>query len=136
MGLVIDPKDIDSLKRVADRERSPMHNVGEVTGDMHFSFESKMKNEKPMDLDLSDMFGSSPKTVMNDRTSTSKYSEIVYNQSLLSNYLYQIFKLESVACKDWLTNKVDRCVTGKVAKQQCTGSLQLPLKCWCNGFGL
>ena len=36
-------------------------------------------------------------------------------------------QLEAVACKDWLTNKVDRCVTGKVAKQQCCGSLQLPL---------
>ena len=37
------------------------------------------------------------------------------------------FDLESVACKDWLTNKVDRCVTGKVALQQCTGPLHLPL---------
>ena len=36
-------------------------------------------------------------------------------------------QLEAVACKDWLTNKVDRCVGGKVAKQQCAGPLQLPL---------
>ena len=38
-----------------------------------------------------------------------------------------VLNLESVACKDWLTNKVDRCVSGKVALQQCTGPLQLPL---------
>jgi len=35
--------------------------------------------------------------------------------------------LEAVACKDWLTNKVDRSVTGKIARQQCQGELQLPL---------
>lgn len=38
-----------------------------------------------------------------------------------------MLSLESVACKDWLTNKVDRCVGGRVAKQQCTGIFQLPL---------
>ena len=42
-------------------------------------------------------------------------------------YLENVLSIESVACKDWLTNKVDRCVTGKVAKQQCTGEIQLPL---------
>ena len=38
-----------------------------------------------------------------------------------------VLQLESVACKDWLTNKVDRCVTGRVAQQQTVGELQLPL---------
>ena len=48
---------------------------------------------------------------------------VVYFKFILKTVL----KLESVACKDWLTNKVDRCVGGKVAKQQCVGPLQLPL---------
>ena len=38
-----------------------------------------------------------------------------------------VLQLEAVACKDWLTNKVDRSVTGKIARQQCQGELQLPL---------
>ena len=38
-----------------------------------------------------------------------------------------MLQLEAVACKDWLTNKVDRSVTGKIARQQCQGRLQLPL---------
>ena len=38
-----------------------------------------------------------------------------------------VLQLEAVACKDWLTNKVDRSVTGRIAKQQCVGQLQLPL---------
>ena len=80
-----------------------------------------------MDLDLSALFGSSPKTVMTDETVVTNYEELHYYASQLQNYLVQVLQLESVACKDWLTNKVDRCVGGKVAKQQCAGALQLPL---------
>lgn len=127
MGLVIGEKDIDILQRVADRERSPMYTVGDVTGDHHFTFESSTTGKKPMDFALEDMFGSSPKTVMTDKTVTANYSEAAYDQNKINDYLNQVLQLEAVACKDWLTNKVDRCVGGKVAKQQCAGPLQLPL---------
>ncbi|GLR17041.1 phosphoribosylformylglycinamidine synthase [Portibacter lacus] len=127
MGLVIGEKDLGLLKEIADRERSPMYNVGVVTGDDHFTFKSDKTGEKPMDLELSDMFGSSPKTIMNDRKLDRKYEEITYDKDKIHDYLSQVLKLEAVACKDWLTNKVDRCVGGKVAKQQCVGPLQLPL---------
>ena len=127
MGLVIAEKHIDTLQKIADRERSPMYTVGDVTGNDRFTFESKTKGDKPMDLALEDMFGSSPKTIMNDVTINRKYSELSYNSNNFHNYLDQVLQLEAVACKDWLTNKVDRCVGGKVAKQQCAGPLQLPL---------
>jgi len=127
IGLVIGQENIDFLKRIADRERSPMYEVGDVTGDHHFSFESKSTGAKPMAFDLADMFGSSPKMIMNDVTVDRKYEEVTYSTSELEDYLEQVLQLEAVACKDWLTNKVDRCVGGKVAKQQCAGSLQLPL---------
>lgn len=127
MGLVIGQKNIDKLKIVADRERSPMYEVGEVTSDNRFSFESNEKGTKPMDFELSDMFGSSPKTIMEDVSVPTNYSDLEYSQNEIPNYLEQVLQLEAVACKDWLTNKVDRCVGGKVAKQQCAGPLQLPL---------
>ncbi|WP_339627571.1 phosphoribosylformylglycinamidine synthase [uncultured Maribacter sp.] len=127
MGLVIGKKDIDLLKRIADRERSPMYEVGDVTGDDRFTFESKTNGAKPMDLALSDMFGSSPKTVMTDKTVERNYKNAEYSLEFFHDYLDAVLQLEAVACKDWLTNKVDRCVGGKVAKQQCVGPLQLPL---------
>lgn len=127
MGLVIGEKDIDKLKRIAKRERSPFYEVGEVTNDHKFKFESKKTGEKPMDFNLEDMFGSSPKTIMNDVTIERVYDSLVYSPSKIKEYLLNILSLESVASKDWLTNKVDRCVTGKVAKQQCVGPLQIPL---------
>ncbi len=127
MGLVIGQKDIDTLERIAARERSPMYQVGDVTGDHRFTFESKTKGDKPMDLALEDMFGSSPKTIMKDQTISRNYDDLSYSVSDFQKYLEQVLQLEAVACKDWLTNKVDRCVGGRVAKQQCAGPLQLPL---------
>lgn len=127
MGLVIGQKDIETLKRIADRERSPMYQVGDVTGDHRFTFESKTTGAKPMDFELADMFGSSPKMIMKDVSVERNFTEINYKEADFESYLEQVLQLEAVACKDWLTNKVDRCVGGKVAKQQCAGPLQLPL---------
>ena len=104
-----------------------MYQVGDVTGDHRFTFESKSTGAKPMDYALEDFFGSSPKVVMTDKTIDRKYSDLEYSNQNIPTYLEQVLQLEAVACKDWLTNKVDRCVGGKVAKQQCAGSSQLPL---------
>src|SRR5690554_1115675 len=127
MGLVIGQNDIDTLQRVAERERSPMYTVGEVMGNQRFTFESSSTGAKPMDFALEEMFGSSPKTIMKDETIVYNYADPEYEKEEVYNYLNQVLQLEAVACKDWLTNKVDRCVGGRVAKQQCTGPLQLPL---------
>ena len=127
MGLVLKAKDIETLQRVAERERAPMYVVGDITGDHRFTFESSTTGEKPMDLMLGDMFGSSPKTILKDRNIPNNFSSATYDTSKLLDYLTAVLQLEAVACKDWLTNKVDRCVTGRVARQQNCGSLHLPL---------
>ena len=127
MGLVIGEQHLDTLQKIAERERSPMYTVGEVTGNNRFTFESKTTANKPMDLALEDMFGSSPKTILTDNTVVRSYKNPRYKRKNLDIYLKQVLQLEAVACKDWLTNKVDRCVGGKVAKQQCVGPLQIPL---------
>lgn len=127
MGLVIGQEHIETLQKIADRERSPMYTVGTVTGNHRFTFESATTGAKPMDLELKDMFGSSPKVIMEDKTIDRKYEPVTYDKAQLNIYLEQVLQLEAVASKDWLTNKVDRCVGGRVAKQQCAGPLQLPL---------
>lgn len=127
MGLVIGKEDVKLLKDIADRERAPMYEVGTVSGDHRFSFVSKTTGERPMDLALEDMFGSAPKTIMADKTISRNYQAPTYTLEKFQDYLDQVLQLEAVASKDWLTNKVDRCVGGKVAKQQCAGPLQLPL---------
>jgi phosphoribosylformylglycinamidine synthase len=127
MGLVMDEKHIAHITKIAERERAPIYVVGETTGDHRFVFENKKSGVNPMDWDLHHMFGSSPKTILEDRKAASNFDEVTYDVAKISDYLNNVLQLEAVACKDWLTNKVDRCVTGRVAKQQTAGPIQLPL---------
>ncbi|NOZ47427.1 MAG: phosphoribosylformylglycinamidine synthase [Chlorobi bacterium] len=127
MGLVVKKSNIEELKRISIRERAPLYIVGEVTKDYRFVFEHSKTGEKCIDLHLADMFGNPPKTILTDKNTKENYKPVKYNQQKLEEYIEQVLQLESVACKDWLTNKVDRSVTGRIAKQQCAGEIQLPL---------
>ena len=127
MGLVISEKDFNKLKEICDRERAPIYKVGKVIDNGRFLVRSNSKNETAIDLELADFFGNSPKTILKDTISKFSYSEPKLESNKIYDYLEDVLSLESVACKDWLTNKVDRCVTGRVALQQCTGPFQVPL---------
>jgi phosphoribosylformylglycinamidine synthase len=127
MGLVLKKRDIDLLARISERERAPMYIIGEITGDHQFTFYNPVTGDKPIDIQLDSLFGNPPKTVMRDSPEKTKFSEISYNRLHINTYIENVLQLEEVACKDWLTNKVDRSVTGRLAKQQCAGVLQLPL---------
>jgi len=127
MGLVIKAKYVDKLIAIAERERAPVYIIGEITGDNQFTFENTETGDKPIDLQLASFFGDPPQTVIRDQSIEPAYSEVEYNIDDILYYIHQLIQIEEVACKDWLTNKVDRSVTGRIAKQQCTGELQLPL---------
>lgn len=127
MGLLLKEEDVAFLKRVADRERAPMYVVGEITGDMQFTFENPTTGEKPINLKLDYLFGKPPRTIMRDVTKHEQYAPITYDVQKINQYVSQVLQLEAVACKDWLTNKVDRSVSGRIAHQQTAGPLQLPL---------
>lgn len=126
MGLLVNNRDIDIIKKTAIRERAPYYLVGEATGDQRLRFVHK-NGENPIDLSLSDFFGSAPKTIMTDTEKPYKFTPVQYNNDDFEKYLKQVLQIEAVSCKDWLTNKVDRSVTGRVALQQCAGAIQLPL---------
>ena len=126
MGIIIKEKDFERVLNIAKRERAPIYLVGKVKENKKLVFKGKNKLN-PIDLSLKDFFGSSPKTIITDKTVENNFKEPVFNKDLIIKYLENVLSLESVACKDWLTNKVDRCVTGKVALQQTVGEIQLPL---------
>ena len=127
MGLVMKKRDIGILLAIAERERAPIYIIGEVTGDQQFTLENRVTGEKPIDIALASLFGNPPKTVMNDVPMANGYGRLEYFPGRINEYAEMVLQIEEVACKDWLTNKVDRSVTGRLAKQQCAGPLQLPL---------
>ena len=127
MGLVMKKTDIETLRLISERERAPIYIIGEVTGDMQFTLENPVTGERPIDMALSSLFGKPPRTIMRDEPLEISYRKLEYSVDNIEEYINQVLQLEEVACKDWLTNKVDRSVTGRLAKQQCAGPLQLPL---------
>ena len=127
MGLVMHEKDLELIQMISERERAPFYDVGEAGSDHRLVFDDPKAGNKPIDLDVHDFFGKPPQTILEDKAAALTFGDIEYDPDLIETYIEQVLQLESVACKDWLTNKVDRSVTGKVATQQCTGPLQLPL---------
>jgi phosphoribosylformylglycinamidine synthase len=127
MGLVLAPADVERLRNVASRERAPMYEVGRITGDKRLLFIDRKSDTKPIDLALEDFFGKPPKTVLTDNKPHSEFREISYDPEKFQEYLEKVLQIEGVACKDWLTNKVDRSVTGRGVVQQTAGPIQLPL---------
>ncbi len=127
MGLVVDRRRLDYLRAISERERAPMYVIGETTGDGRFTFVNNTTGERPIDWPLEYMFGSAPRTVLTDKTLRDIFAPVAYDSGRVIGYIEQVLGLEAVACKDWLTNKVDRSVGGRVAMQQCAGQIQLPL---------
>ncbi len=128
MGLVIKSADLEQVVKIAMRERAPVYIIGEITGDHQFTFENSKTGEKPIDISLESLFGDPPRTTITDNTNEVRnFQRVEYDSGKIYEYVEQVLQLEEVACKDWLTNKVDRSVTGRLAKQQCAGPLQLPL---------
>ena len=126
MGFVINPEHIPLIERIAQRERAPLYVVGKTTDDRRLRF-GREGSQAAIDLAVEDMLGNPPKTVITDSTIAPVFGEAAYEQDKISEYLDGVLAMDAVACKDWLTNKVDRSVTGRVARQQCVGELQLPL---------
>ena len=127
MGLILKEKDVKTVQLIALREGAPMYVIGDVTGDKRLTFHNSKTDEKPIDLMVEDLLGKTPKTIMKDVTVVEEFEPIPYEKLDLHEYLENILQLPSVACKDWLTSKVDRSGTGLVALQQTVGEIQLPL---------
>ena len=126
MGLLLPENDIERIQQIAERERAPFYVVGETTGDMQLTFKAPTQPD-PIHLPLEYMIGNPPRTVITDTSMKENFASPEINEEQLLEYIQHVLQMESVACKDWLTNKVDRSVTGKVARQQCVGEIQLPL---------
>jgi phosphoribosylformylglycinamidine synthase len=132
MGLIISAKDVGLVEAIAKRERAPFYVVGEITGNGRIEV---VADPAPMSLPAEVLLGSSPKITITDQSIAPKRKPVEVEISTAQEFkqhLLNVLSLEGVACKDWLTNKVDRCVSAKIAQQQCVGPLQLPL---C-GYGL
>lgn len=129
MGLIVAAEDVPLLEKLARRERAPLYVVGEAAGDGVICFEDNW-GSRPFELTTDMLFGSSPKTIITSETPIIDAGVVpveISNEEEFWVCFQAVLGLEGVGSKDWLTNKVDRSVTGRIALQQTCGRLQLPL---------
>ncbi len=127
-GFLIRPENIEKFKRICAREKVGCEVLGEVTGDLRFVLHDAQDGSTPVDIDLSDLLGNIPQKSFEDRRIDPENAPLNYDENLtVHEALVDILRLVSVGSKRFLTNKVDRAVTGLIAQQQCCGPLQLTL---------
>jgi phosphoribosylformylglycinamidine synthase len=125
-GLLIRPENIEQFKEICRREKVNCEVLGEVTGDLRFVVHDSEDGTTPVDIDLQALLGSIPQKTFADAHSNGRTTPVLLPREItVKKALGRIFKLVSVGSKRFLTNKVDRAVTGLIAQQQCCGPLQL-----------
>ena len=124
-GLLIRPENIGAFEAICRREKVGCEILGRVTGDGRFVVYDGRDNSTPVDLELHEVLGNIPQKTFYDSRQTARQSPLVLPETLtVREALANVLQLVAVGSKRFLTNKVDRSVTGLIAQQQCCGPLQ------------
>ncbi len=127
-ALLLKPADEDLFTSLCNREKVPMAVIGTVTGDGSIVLYDEIDNSTPENLELAKVLGDMPQKVFRlDRQKSALKPLELPKDLTIRKALDRVLRLVSVGSKRFLTNKVDRSVTGLIARQQCAGPLQLPV---------
>ncbi len=125
-GFLISPANIERFQAICDREKVACEVLGEVTGDLRFVVHDSRDGSTPVDIAITELLGNIPQKTFSDIRVAPALSPFVPPVDLtVREALHRVLRLVSVGSKRFLTNKVDRAVTGLIAQQQCCGPLQL-----------
>jgi phosphoribosylformylglycinamidine synthase len=127
-ALLIRPERTEEFLALCIREKVPCSMIGEITGDGYIILHDETDNSTPVNLELSKILGEMPQKTFTIQRRQAKLKPLELPEDIsVRDALERILRLVSVGSKRFLTNKVDRSVTGLIAQQQCVGSLQLTL---------
>ncbi|MGR0480971.1 MAG: phosphoribosylformylglycinamidine synthase [Candidatus Electronema sp. V4] len=124
-GLLIKPENIEQFLAICEREKVACEVLGEVTGDLRFVVSDEQDGSTPVDVELKEVLGHIPQKTFSDNRIPRRGGSRTAPTSSVRDHLRNVLRLVSVGSKRFLTNKVDRSVTGLIARQQCCGPLQL-----------
>lgn len=140
-AILCKPEDRALLEEMCARERCPISFVGVVTGNGYVTllesaadFEAYLdhrviENGKrpPFDMHLKHVLGDMPQKKYNLSRMTQNLKPLEIPVGNFAEHVRRVLSLMTVGSKRFLTNKVDRSVTGLIAQQQCVGPLHTPL---------
>ena len=119
-AILIAPEDKELLETISRREKCPVDFVGHVTGDGRIRLveDDKSNRQAPVDLDLKHVLGEMPRKQFHFETVEPVLRPLSLPAgATVMQALKRILRLPSVCSKRFLTNKVDRSVTGKQQPQ-------------------
>ncbi len=127
-ALLIMPERMDEFFSLCKREKVPVSIIGEITGDGYIILHDESDGATPVYLELSKILGEMPQKVFKSQRIKPALESLKLPEDIsVKDALNRVLRLISVGSKRFLTNKVDRSVTGLIAQQQCVGPLQLTL---------
>ena len=125
-GIIISEDRIEEFKGICEREKVNCEILGKVTGDGRFIVHDETDDSNPVDLNLEKVSGRIPQKTFQDTRLECQFEPVKLPQDItVRDALYRVLRNLAVGSKKFLTNKVDRSVTGLIAQQQCCGPLQL-----------
>lgn len=131
-AILIKKKDTEILKQICERERLPWSIIGEVTEDGKLTVYDSKNGTVAVEFPLKDVLGEIPKKEFKLETLQRKLESLRLPENLtIKEALNRVLRLLSVGSKRFLTNKVDRSVTGLIVRQQCCGPVQLTVSDLC-----
>lgn len=130
VSILIYPKDKDLIKQIAKRECVNLDFAGVITNSGRIEVFNKNDSiNKVVDFDLEKVLNKIPiknylfNVVKEDDNCDNFYCDPIK----INDYVKDVLNHVSVGSKRFLTNKVDRSVTGLIAQQQCIGPFHTPL---------
>ena len=125
-GFLIHRDRIEEFKSICQREKVNCEELGQVTGDGRFVVYDEKDSSTPVDLDLNKVLGNIPQKTFKDQRIEPILKPLILPEDLsVEQALYRVLRNVAVGSKRFLTNKVDRSVTGLIVQQPCCGPLQL-----------
>ncbi|MDP2276805.1 MAG: AIR synthase-related protein, partial [Nitrospirota bacterium] len=125
-ALLIKPDKADIFEELCKREKVPFSFIGQITGDGYIVLHDENDGSASVNLDLEKILGDMPQKTFKLERVQPKLEPLKLPEDItVRDALDRVLRLVSVGSKRFLTNKVDRSVTGLIARQQCAGPLHL-----------
>ncbi|MGD8699893.1 MAG: phosphoribosylformylglycinamidine synthase [Gemmatimonadales bacterium] len=125
-ALLLRPENADLFRDLCQREKVPFAFVGRVTGDGKIVVHDARDDSTPVNMDLEAVLGDMPQKTFELQRAPARLQRLTLPEGLtVKEALDRVLRLLSVGSKRFLTTKVDRSVTGLIARQQCAGPLQV-----------
>lgn len=125
--LSVAPENLETFKKICERERAPFSVVGDATEEQHLTLEDSHFDNKPIDLPLEVLLGKAPKMSRDVVTANAEFSALETANIDLKEAVSRILHLPTVADKSFLITIGDRSVTGLVNRDQMVGPWQVPV---------